>query len=226
MRASSPKKLPEKIDKQMSSGFNTDVRLGEHVYHVQTEDRGPSRPSIDTAIYDQGRVLLRRSSSYAEFVGTSEFTDEILRQRVEQQHRTIIEELRSGALTAELAAAAEQQAGAGIQVELLNPKTWLSAGTVSLDLEILRRTDHQPQIGARVEAMIEGSVENLRHQGTTDDRGRVQIHFPLPLLGKGDLTLVIHATGEAGKDLVRFTMRSRQKPAAAGSVSTSQEISD
>ena len=205
----------------MSSGFNTDVRVGERVYHIQTEDRGPSRPSIDTAIYDQGRVLHKRSSSYAEFIGTAEFTDEILRQRVEQQHRAVIEDLRSGALTAELAAAVAQQSAAGIQVELLNPQTWLSAGSVSLDLEILRRTDRQPQIGARVEAMIEGSLENLRHEGTTDDQGRVRIQFPLPLLGKGDLALVIQAAAEAGTDLVRFTMRSRQKPSPASSVSGS-----
>ena len=205
----------------MSSGFNTDVRVGERVYHIQTEDRGPSRPSIDTAIYDQGRVLHKRSSSYAEFIGTAEFTDEILRQRVEQQHRAVIEDLRSGALTAELAAAVTQQSAAGIQVELLNPQTWLTAGSVSLDLEILRRTDRQPQIGARVEAMIEGSLENLRHEGTTDDQGRVRIQFPLPLLGKGDLALVIQAAAEAGTDLVRFTMRSRQKPSPASSVSGS-----
>jgi hypothetical protein len=205
----------------MSSGFNTDVRVGEQVYHVQTEDRGPHHPSIDTTIYDQGRVLHRRSSSYAELVGSAEFGDESLRQRVAHQHRSVIDDLRSGALAAELAGAAQPEAAAGIQVELLNPQSWLSAGTVSLDLEILRRTDREPQIGVRVDAMIEGSLGNIRHEGITDDRGRVRIQFPLPPLGKDDLTLVIHATGEAGKDSIRFAMRSRQKPSPAGSVSGS-----
>src|SRR5690348_10025500 len=85
----------------MSSGFNTDVRVGDQLYHVQTEDRGPNRLAIDTAVYQQGRVLHRRSSDYAEFAASDEFTAEALHERVEQQHRAIIDELRSGALTAE-----------------------------------------------------------------------------------------------------------------------------
>ncbi len=112
----------------MSSGFNTDVRVGEQVYHVQTEDRGPNRPAIDTAVYQQGRVLHRRSSNYAEFAASEEFSAEALRQRVEQQHRAIIEELRSGTLTAGPAGPVEQPPASGIQIQLLNAQAWLSAG--------------------------------------------------------------------------------------------------
>jgi hypothetical protein len=44
----------------------------------------------------------------------------------------------------------------------------------------------------------------------------VRILFPLPPLGKGDLALVIQAKTDAGKDEIRFTMRSRAKmPPAA-----------
>ena len=45
----------------------------------------------------------------------------------------------------------------------------------------------------------------------SDDRGRVRIEFPLPPLGKGNLALVIHAQADAGKDEIRFSMRSRTK---------------
>jgi hypothetical protein len=48
----------------MSSGFNTDVQVGEQLFHVQTEDRGPNPYVIDTAVYRSGRVLLRRSTDY------------------------------------------------------------------------------------------------------------------------------------------------------------------
>jgi hypothetical protein len=196
----------------MSSGFNTDVRVGERVFHVQTEDRGPSHPSIDTAVYQNGRILHRRSSSYEQFVSTPDFTPETLRLRVEDQHRAMIEELRSGGLDAEIAAAAEDAARAGgIQVQLLNPGSWLSGGNVSLDVEILRRADGQPEPGAEVEAVIEGALQDARHSGTCDVHGRLQLQFPLPPLGKGDLALVIQARAGAGKDEVRFTMRSRAK---------------
>jgi len=201
----------------MSSGFNTDVRVGDHVFHVQTEDRGPNRPVIDTTVYQNGRVFHRRSSDYREFKDSAEFSDELLRHRVEEQHRVVIEDLRGGPLAGEMAAALEKASAAGgIQVQLLNPGSWLSAGTVSLDVEILRRADRQAQAGVQVDAAIEGALREGRHTGTSDEHGRVRIQFPLPPLGKGDLTLVIRAKTEAGKDEIRFTMRSRAKtPPAA-----------
>ncbi len=201
----------------MSSGFNTDVRVGDQVYHVQTEDRGPSRPAIDTAVYQQGRVLHRRSSNYAEFAASAEFSAEDLRQRVENQHRAVIEELRSGVLTAGPAAPIEQPPAAGIQIQLLNAQAWLSAGNVSLDVEIRGRADQQPQAGVLVEAKIEGSLLDSQHEGTSDEQGRVRIQFPVPPLGKGDLALVIQASGQAGRDELRFAMRSRQKVAPVSS---------
>ena len=196
----------------MSSGFNTDVRVGEQVYHVQTEDRGPSRPVIDTAVYQSGRVLLRRSSNYEQFAASPAFTAEALRTRVELQHSNVINDLRSGALAAEMASPA-----GGIQVQLLNLGSWLSAGRVSLEVEILGRADQKPRPGAQVEAVIEGALVNALHSGTTDEAGRVKIQFPLPPLGSGDLALLITAKTDTGRDEVRFTMRSRAKapPASA-----------
>jgi hypothetical protein len=202
----------------MSSGFNTDIKVGELVFHVQTEDRGPNHPVIDTVVYQSGRILHRKSSNYEKFAESSTFTPEGLRQQVQDQHRSVIEAVRSGALDVEIAAA--DLAGhanrlAGIQIQLLNPGSWLSAGKVSLELEVSRRTDRQPQAGAQVDAMIEGALTDAKHSAQSDDQGRVQIQFPLPPLGKGDLALVIQAKADAAKDEIRFSMRTRAKPAEA-----------
>jgi hypothetical protein len=206
----------------MDCGFNTDVRVGDHVFHVQTEDRGPHHPVIDTTVYQDGRVFHRRSSSYEHFAATPEFCTDALRQRVEAQHRAVIEELCAGPLAAEISTAADKarQTG-GIQVRLLNPGAWLSAGTVLLDMEILGRADRQPQAGAQVEALIEGALRDARHTGTSDSQGRVRIQFPLPPLGKGDLALVILAKADAGRDEIRFTMRSHTKAPPDGSAPSS-----
>jgi len=202
----------------MSTGFNTDVRVGEQVFHIQTEDRGPAYPAIDTAVYQNGRVLHRRSSNYEQIVASEGFSSDELRRRVESQHRAVIDDLRSGALDAEIAAAAQQGAlASGIQVQLLNPSSWLSGGNVSLDVEILRRADGQPEPGAEVEAVIEGALEDARHAGTSNESGRLKLQFPLPPLGKGDLALVIQVRKEDAKDEIRFTMRSRSKASPAES---------
>jgi hypothetical protein len=202
----------------MSSGFNTDIKVGEQVFHVQTEDRGPSHPAIDTLVYQSGRILHRKSSNYEDFAGSPSFTPDLLHQRVQDQHRAVIEALRSGALDVEIAAAeAASQAArpAGIQIQLLNPGSWLSAGKVSLELEVSRRNDRRPQVGAQVDATIEGALRDGTHSTQSDELGRAQIQFPLPPLGKGDLALVIQAKADAHKDEIRFSMRTRQKPAEA-----------
>lgn len=202
----------------MSSGFNTDVRVGQRVYHVQTEDRGPNRPLIDTVVYQNGRVTHRRRYDYEHFVASAEFSPQGLRERVEEQHRCVIEDLRAGNLNGDTPGApspeleAPASAAPGIQVQLLNPESWLTAGSVLLNLEIVRRDDQQPQSSAQVEAVIEGSLDEARHRGTTDEQGHVQIRFPMPKLGKGGLALVIQAKAEHGTDELRYVMRSNPKP--------------
>lgn len=202
----------------MSSGFNTDISVGDRVFHVQTEDRGPARPVIDTVVYQNGRVLYRRAFDYGAFAESPEFNVELLRERVEEHHRAVIEDLRSGLLDGEIAAATQLGGKKkGIQLQLLNPDAWLTAGSVSLNLEILRRADGKPLPGALVEALIEGALVETRHTATSDQQGRVQIQFPMPQLGKGDLALVIQAKAGSGKDELRFNMRTRAKSPASPS---------
>ena len=207
----------------MSSGFNTNVRVGDRVFHVQTEDRGPSHPVIDTAIYLQGQVVHRRSTSYEHLTASVEFGDDALHKRVAEQHRCVMDELRAGALASEIAlATATVPSADAIQTRLLNPKSWLSAGHVSLEVEIVRRSDHQPQPGVEVEASIEGALRDGVRAATSDQDGRVRIEFPLPPLGKGDLALVIRATTDSAKDEIRFSMRSRQTSGSADSAQSEQ----
>jgi len=201
----------------MSSGFNTDVRVGDQVFHVQTEDRGPNHPVIDTAIYLQGRVVHRHSTSYDHRTLSFELGGAALRKRVEEQHRNIIEGLRAGKLDAAIAAATTQTSPSGaIQIELRNSKSWLSGGKVLLDIEVVCRSDRQPQSGVQVEAFIEGALRDGHTTSSTDERGRVRIEFPLPPLGRGELALVIRASKDADQDELRFSMRSPQTPPPAG----------
>ncbi|MBM4318372.1 MAG: MinD/ParA family protein [Deltaproteobacteria bacterium] len=44
-----------------------DLRVGGRVLHLQTEDLGPVAAEVLTVVYEQGRILLARRSSYASF---------------------------------------------------------------------------------------------------------------------------------------------------------------
>jgi hypothetical protein len=83
-------------------GFNTEVRIGSNVFHVQTEDHGAQKHLIETTVYAGGRLVHRRKVSYEELLESPNFSESEVRSRLEDQHRAVIEELRSGALTFEI----------------------------------------------------------------------------------------------------------------------------
>ena len=80
----------------MITGYNTDVRHGDVVFHVQTEDKGHANPLIESLVYVGGRVIAARRAGYAELIADGRRqADEIL-ARMEKQHRTMIAAIRHG----------------------------------------------------------------------------------------------------------------------------------
>ncbi len=191
----------------MSRGFNTNVRVGDRLFHVQTEDRGPAHAKIDTAVYLEGRVIHRHSSPYG-------LLDAPVSEQVEGQHRQIIESLKAGSIAYEAGAAQktpEPDAVSGICVSLLNAKSWVTSGHADLQVEVRGRGDGAVTVaGARVEVRLDGTVPQT-HEATTDSAGRAQIKFLLPAAGIGGTTLVIRAIAPAGEDEIRFNLRAKTK---------------
>lgn len=94
----------------MVFGHNTNIKLGAVTYHVQTEDRGESHALIDTTVYFRGCVLHRRTNNYYDLLPLNEDTEQALTLRLEEQHRTVLEEMRNGTLQLALPPAALTQA--------------------------------------------------------------------------------------------------------------------
>jgi hypothetical protein len=216
----------------MNFGFNTDIQVGGIVLHVQTEDRGKRNPVLDTTVYAGGRVLHRRKRSYAENLKDPNFGDEVVRQWLEEQHRAVIEELRSGSLVVSLppptSAVPEASPPAGparpapptphapapkeIQVQLTNPASWLKVGTATLLIEVHSRLLRQPVENAQIEVTIEGAPHPVMFMATTDQRGRAELSFPMPHLGSGGADLVIRASSPGGEDEIRYSLRAKNRP--------------
>lgn len=87
----------------MITGYNTDVRHGEVVFHVQTEDKGTSNPYIESLVYVGGQVLASKRASYAELLAEGKDEKDIV-ALMDHQHRTMIAAIRHGKLDAKLAA--------------------------------------------------------------------------------------------------------------------------
>jgi hypothetical protein len=192
----------------MNLGFNSKVQIGPDAYDVQTEDRGAFH-LIDTVVLNRGRVVYRHSTSY-EDLAASEVTDQaILRARVEKQHRDILEALREGVLSLEKAAPAKD---GDIAVKLLNARSWLDAGRVSLDIEVLSKGAGRPLTGAQVEAFIEeGAGAPESHFGRTDAEGRASLQFAFPALADPAVAaLVIRARIAEGMGELRYQLKAKR----------------
>lgn len=77
------------------AGYNTELKRLGASYHIQTQDKGPQAPYIETIIYKSGRVLSTRRTSYTSHLGQPDFTDTVL-ELLERQHRTILNEISAG----------------------------------------------------------------------------------------------------------------------------------
>ncbi|MEM7352611.1 MAG: hypothetical protein AAF657_17565 [Acidobacteriota bacterium] len=79
----------------MITGHNTDVRYGDVVLHVQTEDKGQGNPYIESLIYFGGQVVVANRASYADLLETGKGDEEIM-AFMDHQHRTMIKAIQSG----------------------------------------------------------------------------------------------------------------------------------
>ena len=81
----------------MLTGYNTDIKHKGTIFHIQTEDGGEGNPVIVSLIYQGGRILASKKTSYAQIVGTEGFMSK-LRTMLEDQHRAMIRAVKTETL--------------------------------------------------------------------------------------------------------------------------------
>jgi len=77
------------------TGYNTDVKHRNRVFHVQTEDKGESNPCVESLVYVGGEILATRRVSYAETAAKGR-DDGAIQELMEQQHRAMIAAIQRG----------------------------------------------------------------------------------------------------------------------------------
>lgn len=212
----------------MVFGHNTNLSLGAVKFHVQTEDRGESHALIDTTVYYKGRVLHRRTNSYFDLLPMNSDREHALRLRLDEQHRTVIEEIRSGSLQLALPAVVENAAEpvpaavheeklkpAAIDLpklvlDLINAKSWISGKNALLQVRV-QREDGNPVEGAQVHAQIEGSDDPQIHGTTTGSFGHAQLEFAMPRITSSEAALVIRVEDHGLRGQLRFALRAKTR---------------
>ena len=207
----------------MIFGHNTNVSVGAHKYHVQTEDAGASSALIDTTVYAGGRVLHRRTNNYLDLLPLNADSEKALKLRVDEQHRQVLEEIRSGTLhlpaptapvpaktVTSLASAKNAAPAESLRIELLNPKTWLAGKRGTLRLRVTDAQAHAVS-GAKIPASVFGAVEPANFSADSAATGEAHLAFDMPRLSDSNAALLIEATRGSAKAILRFQLRARQR---------------
>jgi len=210
----------------MIFGHNTNVSVGAHQYHVQTEDAGASSALIDTTVYAGGRVLHRRTNNYLDLLPLNADSEKALKLRVDEQHRQVLEEIRTGTLhlpapTQPVPAAPTKTVTSqpstknaapaeSLRIELLNAKTWLAGKRVTLQLRVTDSQAHAVS-GAKITVSVSGAAEPANFTSESAAAGEAHLSFDMPRLSDSNAALLIEATRGPAKAILRFQLRARQR---------------
>jgi hypothetical protein len=173
----------------MIFGFNTDVRCGDIVYHVQSEAR-ESEHLLQTQVFLRGRCIGKRTTSYADRVSEAEFSESVVHELLKAQHREIVDTARDGriaqimeqplarpALTLEWVNAAQAYAGNAIVIRVLV----MDAGTAVA--------------GAKVRSRLSSpGAPHAYADSTTDVSGQAEMRFALDRSALPDAAVLVQAT--------------------------------
>lgn len=212
----------------MVFGHNTNLKIGNLTFHVQTEDRGPSHALIDTSVYFHGRVLHRRTNNYFDLLPLTEDSQQALKLRLDEQHRTVIDEIRGGTLQLAIPPTKDGSLQQGqiapahpvqplphsaprkLLLELINAKSWLAGKHAKLQVSV-REQNGDPVLGANIKVEIEGSENEFVQLGKTGSQGLVQIEFDMPRITGPEAALVIQGEDHGANGHMRFSLRAKPR---------------
>jgi hypothetical protein len=212
----------------MITGYNTDVRHGNRVFHVQTEDKGRGNPKIETLIYVGGEILDSFRSSYDDLLAEGGMKEDVLQSRMDEQHKTIIRDIKNGKYDPTPPDLLEQQAFGGRPLDQAILEYLQQEGDVDTLELVLDQPLHptfgqgfkvqirarlcnsqQPVAGAEVTVKLVSSLKKAvpLATGTTDAEGRYSAEVPLPPSQPGQCAVVVGCLSDRGFDEVKAMIR-------------------
>jgi hypothetical protein len=185
------------------TGMNSDVRYEGAVFHVQTEDLGLESRELVSVVFVSGRVLRSVRKNYRDLDAPA---PSAIRDRLMDQHRTVIQAILRGRLSAgaPAAPAAEEVLPSLVVTPLVDPR---AGEHVSLLLLLRDERSFGPLADADLDvAFAEGSDGEPRpvHRGRTDSKGFHLAEFKLPEAEGADLSLMVQ--GSSHGEVVRATV--------------------
>jgi hypothetical protein len=190
----------------MIFGFNTDVKHGDTIYHVQSEAREGER-LLQTQVFVRGRCIGKRARPYG-LGNDSQSGDTQKEQQLREQHRLVLDAIREGKLDS-MFDQGEPEALAAVkelEVQWLNADSVLSQSQLTMQLRVTEGGNAAP--GARLTFRFArpGSVP-FYTQAVADSVGSAEIKIEVDEMGLPDASLLVQANYEGRTATRKFILR-------------------
>jgi hypothetical protein len=191
----------------MIFGFNTDVKHGDTIYHVQSEAR-ESDLVLQTQVFVRGRCIGKKATSYASKSAEGKVADTQKEQQLREQHRLVLDAIREGKLEQALDRPEPEVLAAVKELEV----EWLNAGSVHADRNLtmqLRVTEGGTAApGARlVFRFARAGSAPFYTQAVADSGGAAEIKIEVEESALPDSALLVQANFEGRTATKKFLLR-------------------
>jgi hypothetical protein len=191
----------------MIFGFNTDVKHGDTIYHVQSEARESER-LLQTQVFVRGRCIGKKATSYANKSPEIQFSDTQKEQQLREQHRLVLDAIREGKLDQALDRPEPEVLATVKELEV----QWLNAESVHSDRNLsmqLRVTEGGSAAGgARLTfRFARPGVAPFYTQAVADSVGAVEIKIEVEESALPDSSLLVQANFEGRTATRKFLLR-------------------
>ena len=178
----------------MIFGFNTDVKHGDTIYHVQSEAR-QSEFLFQTQVFVRGRCIGKRATSYADRAIDPFFSDKQKEAMLRDQHRYVLDAIREGKLESVLDKREAPEVLAAIKeldLEWVNADSVHSNGGLVIKLRV---TEGGAAVeGAKLVSRFgRPEREPLYSQAVSDADGTAEIKLELQESALSDSSVLVQA---------------------------------
>jgi hypothetical protein len=190
----------------MIFGFNTDVKHGDTIYHVQSEAR-EGEHLLQTQVFVRGRCIGKRARPYGTS-GENQSGDTQKEQQLREQHRLVLDAIREGKLDSMLdRGEAETLATVKeLEVQWLNADSVLSESQLTMQLRVTEGGNAAP--GARLTfRFARPGAAPFYTQAVADSVGSAEIKIEVDEMGLPDASLLVQANYEGRTATRKFILR-------------------
>jgi hypothetical protein len=191
----------------MIFGFNTDAKVGDTVYHVQSEAR-ENDLLLQTQVFVKGQCIGKRASSYAERCVQPGFKPEDMHELLKQQHRMVLEAVREERAQEVFCTDGEVQdvnAG-GLSINWMNSDQSFGGSTAVLKMKVLLH--HKPIDGALVTARLDFTQDaHIHSQSMSEEDGSTELEIELPQDGAAETAVLIRAKTDEKSVTRKFRLK-------------------